>query len=372
LSAATGTFSRLDFVTISLARGIPAAACLPVEELADCAEAALRRDGETILTYGSTLGYEPLREWIGERHGVEPGRVVVTNGSLQVFHLLLSALQSGRILVERPTYDRPRKILLELGRDLGEVNVDAEGMDVDELERVLADGSPPALLYTIPTFQNPTGSTLSLDRRRRVAALASRRALRVLEDDPYGLVRFEGEALPSIFELEGGEQVMYSSSFSKTVAPGLRVGYAIVPSALAAQIEPLAAATYITPALLAQATVHEFLRRGLLEPGLVRVCGLLRDRRDAMLDALERGLAGRAHWTEPEGGYFVWLELPDEVDASELLTRAHEAGVTFVPGTDFGGKPNTARLAFSFVTPAEIEEGVARLAKLVATTAAPV
>ena len=359
-------------MTISLARGIPAPECLPVEELAECAEAALRRDGETILSYGSTLGYGPLREWIAERHGVEPGCVVVTNGSLQVFHLLLSALPAGRVLVERPTYDRPRKVLLELGRELGEVGIDADGMDVGELERVLGEGSPPALLYTIPTFQNPTGSTLSVERRRRVAGLADERALPVLEDDPYGLVRFEGEPLPSIFELEGGEHVMYSSSFSKTVAPGLRVGYAIVPAALASQIEPLAAATYITPALLAQATVHEFLRRGLLEPSLERVCGLLRERRDAMLEALERGLSGRARWTEPEGGYFVWLELADDVGASELLARARDAGVTFVPGADFGGAPNTARLAFSFVSPAEIEEGVARLARLVTATTAPV
>ena len=359
-------------MTISLARGIPAPECLPVEELAECAEAALRGDGETILSYGSTLGYGPLREWIAERHGVEPGCVVVTNGSLQVFHLLLSALPAGRVLVERPTYDRPRKVLLELGRELGEVGIDADGMDVGELERVLGEGSPPALLYTIPTFQNPTGSTLSVERRRRVAGLADERALPVLEDDPYGLVRFEGEPLPSIFELEGGEHVMYSSSFSKTVAPGLRVGYAIVPAALASQIEPLAAATYITPALLAQATVHEFLRRGLLEPSLERVCGLLRERRDAMLEALERGLSGRARWTEPEGGYFVWLELADDVGASELLARAQDAGVTFVPGADFGGAPNTARLAFSFVSPAEIEEAVARLARLVTATTAPV
>src|SRR5204863_6786234 len=231
LSAVTGSLPRLDFVTLSLARGIPAPECLPVEELAECAEAALRRDGETILSYGSTLGYGPLREWIAERHGVEPGCVVVTNGSLQVFHLLLSALPAGRVLVERPTYDRPRKILLELGRELGEVSVDAEGLDFDELERVLGEGSEPALLYTIPTFQNPTGSTLSVTRRRQVAALAGERELPVLEDDPYGLVRFEGQPLPSIFELEGGEHVMYSSSFSKTVPPVLRVGYAIVPAA---------------------------------------------------------------------------------------------------------------------------------------------
>lgn len=343
-----------------------------MEELAECAESALRRDGRTILSYGSTLGYAPLREWIAEQHRVDADRVVVTNGSLQAFHLLLAALPAGRVIVERPTYDRPRKILLGEGRDLGEVSVGSDGMDVDELERVLAEGSPPALLYTIPTFQNPTGTTLAAQGRQRVAALAVDRGLPVLEDDPYGLVRFDGKALPSIFELEGGEQVMYSSSFSKTVAPGLRVGYAIVPVALASRLEPLAAATYITPALLAQATLYEFLRRGLLESSLERVCGQLRERRDALLDALERGLSGHALWTEPQGGYFVWLELGEDVDASELLSRAREAGVTFVPGADFGGEPNTARLAFSFVTPSEITEGVGRLAKLVAATAAPV
>jgi DNA-binding transcriptional MocR family regulator len=357
-------------VTISFARGIPSPECLPVEELADCAQAALRRDGSTILSYGSTLGYGPLREWIADRHGVEPARVLVTNGSLQAFHLLLEALPAGRILVERPTYDRPRKILADAGREVGEVPLDEDGLDVDELARVHEDGD--ALLYSIPTFQNPTGSTLSLERRRRLAAFAAERSLPVLEDDPYGLVRFEGDPLPSLFELEGGEHVLYSSSFSKTVAPGLRVGYAIVPATLATSLEPLVASTYITPGLLAQATVHEFLRRGLLESSLERVCGLLRARRDAMLQALERHLAGHTRWNRPEGGYFLWLELPDDVDASELLVLASEAGVTFVPGADFGGPPNAARLAFSFVSPAEIAEGIERLSALLAPAPAPV
>jgi 2-aminoadipate transaminase len=279
-------------------------------------------------------------------------------------------LPPGRVLVERPTYDRPLKILAEEGRELGEVSLGADGLDVDALERMSEDGD--ALLYTIPTFQNPTGSTLSLERRHRLAAFARERALPVLEDDPYGLVRFEGEPLPSVFELEGGERVLYSSSFSKTVAPGVRVGYAIVPAALAAQLETRAAATYITPGLLAQATVHEFLRRGLLEPSLERVCGLLRARRDAMLEALERELDGHARWNRPEGGYFLWLELPRGLDASELLVRAGEKGVTFVPGTDFGGATNTARLAFSLVSPGEIAEGVRRLAALVTSAPAPV
>jgi DNA-binding transcriptional MocR family regulator len=192
----------------------------------------------------------------------------------------------------------------------------------------------------------------------------------VLEDDPYGLVRFEGEPLPSVFELEGGVEVMYSSSFSKTIAPGLRVGYAIVPAALTGRLEELVASTYITPALLAQATVHEFLRRGLFEPNLDRVRGLLRARRDAMLEALERELSGIARWNRPEGGYFLWLELPDGVDAHELLRRAAPAGVTFVAGADFGGPASSARLAYSFVSPAEIGEGVRRLAAVLAATPA--
>ena len=353
--------------TISFARGVPAPELLPIEELADCAKTAIERDGAAALLYGHTLGYQPLREWIGERHGVDPARVVVTNGSLQAFHFVLSALgRTGRVIVERPTYDRPRKIL----NGFDEVPLDDDGLDVDELERLLDRDSPPAFLYTIPTFQNPAGVTLSEERRRRLAELADVRALRILEDDPYGLVRFEGEPLPTLFELEGGRNVMYSSSFSKTIAPGLRVGYVVLPEEIAAGLEDLVASTYISPALVTQATVLEFLRRGLLEPNLERVRGLLRDRRDAMLEALEHELRGQARWSRPEGGYFLWLELPEGTDATELLGRATAAGVTFVPGSDFGGEQSSARLAFSFAAPSEIGEGVSRLARLVPAVAA--
>jgi len=352
--------------TISFARGVPAAELLAVEQLADCAKTAIERDGASVLLYGHTLGYQPLREWIGERHGVDPGRVVVTNGSLQAFHFVLSAFAgAGRVIVERPTYDRPRSIL----SGFDEVPVDDDGLELDELERLLDSVEPPAFLYTIPTFQNPTGVTLSEERRRDLAELAKIRSLRILEDDPYGLVRFEGDVLPTLFELEGGRNVMYSSSFSKTIAPGLRVGYVILPEAIAAGLEDVVASTYVTPALVTQATVLEFLRRGLLEPNLERVRALLRARRDAMLEALERELGGRAGWSRPEGGYFLWLELPDGIDATELLGRATEAGVTFVPGPDFGGEPGSARLAFSFASPAEIDEGVSRLAGLVPAAA---
>src|SRR5438309_11932769 len=206
---------------ISFARGIPAPECLPVSELADCARAAIERDGSSVLSYGPGGGYGPLREWIAARHGVEPSRVVVTSGSLQGFVFLAEHLvrPGSRVLVEAPTYDRPLKILARLGAEVVAVPMDDEGLIPDELP----DGDF-AFLYTIPTFQNPSGRTMSEERRRRLAELAAERNLLVLEDDPYGLVRYDGDPLPSLFELSGGVTA-YCSSFSKTVAPGLRVGW---------------------------------------------------------------------------------------------------------------------------------------------------
>jgi 2-aminoadipate transaminase len=339
--------------TISFARGVPAPECIPVEELADCAREAIARDGTTVLSYGPVGGYQPLREWIAERHGVDASRVLVTNGSLQGIAFLADHFAGRRVLVEEPTYDRPLKLLAARDVEVTPVAMDDEGLVPDALERALAEGEQPAFLYTIPTFQNPSGRTLTTERRRRLVELARDHDLLVLEDDPYGLVRYEGDAPPSLFELEGGERVAYSSSFSKTIAPGLRVGYFVLPQALDDALEAVAVSTYITPVLLGQATVFEFLRRGNFEPNLERVRGLLRTRRDAMLQALEQELPGST-WSRPEGGYFIWLELRQKLSEAP--------GVTFVPGTDFGGAPNTARLAFSFVSPDEIRAGVQRLA----------
>jgi 2-aminoadipate transaminase len=349
---------------ISFARGVPAPECLPVEELADCARVALERDGKTILSYGASSGYGPLREWLAARHDVDPARVFVTNGSLQGFVLLAQRLAAGkRVLVERPTYDRPLKILRELGTHIEALHCDDEGLDPDALEEALKSGEKPAFVYLIPTFQNPSGRTLSEERRRRVAELAREHDVLVLEDDPYSLVRFEGEPLPSVFELSGGE-IAYSSSFSKTIAPGLRVGWFVLPEPLARDVELAANGTYIGPVLLGQAAAHEFVSRGLFEPNLERVRELIGKRRDAMLAALDRELP-EIRITRPEGGYFLWAELAG-VDATELLARAEAAGVTFVKGTDFGGEPDTLRLAYSFVSVDEIAEGVSRLAAALA------
>jgi DNA-binding transcriptional MocR family regulator len=360
---------------ISFARGVPAPECLAVEELADCARAALERDGRSILSYGPGGGYGPLREWLAERHGVEPSRVVITSGSLQGFVFLAEQLvrPGTRVLVEAPTYDRPLKILTRLGAEIVPVEMDEEGLVPEAVEHELDAGEPPAFLYTIPTFQNPSGRTLSVERRRRLAELARERRLLVLEDDPYGLVRYEGDPLPSVFELGEGESVAYASSFSKTVAPGLRVGWFVLPAQLASEIEALAVSTYISPPYLSQATVLEFASRGSFEPNLERVNGLLRERRDAMLEALSYELPEDASWTQPEGGYFVWVDLASGPSSEELLADAEEAGVTFVKGADFfpGGRggERALRLAFSFVSPDEIAEGVSALGRLVRTAA---
>jgi 2-aminoadipate transaminase len=358
--------------TISFARGVPAPECLPVAELADCAREVVERDGGAVLSYGTGSGYTPLREWVAERHGVEPRQVLLTNGGLQGFVFFAQSLckPGSRVLVERPTYDRPLKILRALGAEIEALPMDDEGLDPDAVRGALDEGPKPAFLYTIPTFQNPSGRTLSAERRRALVELARERDLLVLEDDPYGLVRFDGDAVPTLHALDP-ERIVYASSFSKTVAPGVRVGYFILPPELHTSLEAIAVSTYISPVLLGEATVFEFVRRGNFDSNLDRVRGLLRVRRDAMLDALEQTLAGSgATWSRPAGGYFVWLDLPG-TDAAELLDRATSAGVTFVKGSDFGGLPSSVRLAYSFVSPDEIREGVARLGVALAAAREP-
>jgi DNA-binding transcriptional MocR family regulator len=332
---------------------------------------ALARDGRTILAYGTGGGYGPLRELLAERHGVDPARVFLTVGGLQGFTYFAAvqlARRPGRVLVEGPTYDRPLKILAREGATAVALPMDDEGLDPDALEEELRGGDPVSFLYTIPTFQNPSGRTLGADRRRRLADLAVEHSLDVLEDDPYGLVRYEGTAPPSLFGLEGGTRVSFTSSFSKTVAPGLRVGWFVVPTDLAAAFDERAVSTTISPPLLPQAIVHELFARGGFEANLDRIRGLLRARRDAMIEALEREMPAGVTWSRPEGGYFLWLDLGGGVDSADLLTRAAEAGVTFVRGSDFfpggSGGTSSARLAFSYESPERIAEGVGILASL--------
>jgi len=358
---------------ISFARGAPAPELIASADLAECVHAVALRDGPSLFSYGPGGGYRPLRELLAERYGVPAEQVVLTMGGLLGFTLYAAEAlvrRPGRVLVEGPCYDRSLKVLARQGVEVVALSMDDEGLEPEALERELRRvPEPPSFLYVIPTFQNPSGRTLSPERRRRLAALVSEHGLPVLEDDPYGLVRFEGVPPPSLRELEGGDLVTHTSSFSKTVAPGLRTAYFVLPEREAAAFEARATDTYISPPFLVQAAIAELLRRGLFEPNLERARRELRLRRDAMLVALATHLPDGASWSRPEGGYFVWLELGDGYDASSLAARAAESGVLLVGGEDFyprgsGLGRSAARLAFSYETPARIAEGIERLSRL--------
>jgi DNA-binding transcriptional MocR family regulator len=297
--------------------------------------------------------------------------VIITNGSLQGFAFTARHfVQSGsRFFVEAPCYDRSLSILRKLSAEVEQVELADDGLDVEAIAGSLREGD---VVYTIPTFQNPSGRTLSLENRRRLLDLAADRNAIVFEDDPYGMLRFEGESIPRLFELSEGSTI-FLSSFSKTVAPGIRTGYLILPDQLVPSIEELVLSNYVSPAIFVEAALLEFLTSGRFEPNLETVRDGLRLRRDAMLAALEREMPEGTGWNQPEGGYFLWLDLPSGVPAATLLARAGEEDVVFIEGADFffhGGGEESARLAFSFATPDEIDEGITRLGRLVREAAA--
>jgi len=361
---------------IPFTRGVPSADMLPVDDLAAAAAAAMREHGAAALSY-SPGGFRPLREWIGQRHGVDAGRVLLVNGSLQGVAFLAQHLFLGRggtAVVEDPTYDRTLISLRSFGAGLAPVPVTPQGIDLDALERVLGDHDDVRLLYVIPTFQNPSGVSLPEDGRRRLVELAKQRELLVVEDDPYGLLRFEGEAAPTLHQLDGGDRVIYSSSFTKTVAPGIRTGYLVLPERLVGDLARLSENTLIGPNTFAEAALYEYCRAGRFEPNVERATATLKQRRDAMEAALREHFPEGARWTTPEGGYFYWVDLPGQLDTTELLAEAGSRGVPFISGAEFcagGGGRSSMRLAFSAVLPEQISEGVARLGGLLAETLAP-
>jgi DNA-binding transcriptional MocR family regulator len=354
--------------TIPFTRGAPSPDLLPVDDLRQAAADALERDPGGALAY-TPGGYRPLREWIAERHGVPAERVLLSNGSLEALNFLVRHLfgEGGRAIVEDPTYDRTLTVLRTFGAVAEGVPVRPDGLDLDALEALLGDGERPRLVYTIPTFQNPSGATLTRAGRERLVELAREHDLLVVEDDPYGLLRFEGEAAPSLHELDGGEHVVYSSSFTKTVAPGVRTGYMVLPEALVGPLAAISERTCIGPNTFAEAALAAYCRAGRFEPNVERATAMLRERRDAMDEGLRRAFPDGTAWTAPQGGYFFWVELPAGLDTGELLAGAAERGVPYVRGSDFrvaGGGEGALRLAFSATSPEQIAEGMDRLGAL--------
>src|SRR3954469_16112719 len=358
---------------ISFARGAPSLDIIAVDGLRAAADRAFQSDPQGTFSYGTSGGYVPLRDWIAEYHEIEREQVVCTNGSMQadafLFDLLVS--EGDTVVVEAPTYDRTLLALQGIGADIIAIPLEGDGIDVEALARALEAGARPKLAHIIPNFQNPAGYTLSLDKRRRLLELAEHYDFVIFEDDPYVELRFEGEKLPTMLSLGSGEQGLYASSFSKTVCPGIRVGYLAGPTATIAGIEKKATGTYISPNMVAQSIGAEFCRSGAIASSIETVKRALHERRDTLAEALARELPD-AQFTPPEGGYFMWVELPEGTDVDALAAAAQERGVVFVKGTDFliEGGQNTLRLAYSGVRPDEIEEGVSRLAEAYRSTAA--
>jgi 2-aminoadipate transaminase len=352
--------------TISFARGAPSLDIIDVDGLRDAAVRAFESDPSGTTAYGTSIGYPRLRSWIADRHGVEPERVLVTNGSMQADAFLFEHLvrPGDDVIVERPSYDRTLLSLRQRGASLHAVELQADGINTGALANLLAGGNvKPKLAHIIPNFQNPAGYTLSLPKREALLKLASEHDFVVFEDDPYVELRFSGEPVPTMLSMDP-ERVVYASSFSKTVCPGIRVGYLVGPPELISAIGQLATNTYISPNMVSQSIVYEFCASGAIDRSIETVKAALAERAQTLADALRRELPDAAYMA-PQGGYFMWVTLPEGTDVHALFTAAAERGVSFVKGTDFllEGGENTLRIAYSGVTPEQIDLGVARLAE---------
>jgi 2-aminoadipate transaminase len=349
---------------ISFAGGLPAAELFPVAELREATESVLRDHSSTALQYGESEGHPELRAWIGERYSTTASNVLIVSGAQQGLDLLGRVLlDSGdAVLVENPTY----LALLSAWRPFGPKFIPAPR------EIHTAVHLRPKLIYVVPNYQNPQGTTLSLEPREELLAAVQSAGVALIEDDPYRELCFEGDPLPSLWELERrcghGENVVYLSTFSKVLAPGLRIGWVIGPSAVIEKLAQARQAVDLQTATFTQHIVLELLRRGALDRQIPRLRVAYRERRDAMLSALQEFFPSEANWTRPAGGMFLMVRLPEQIDTTELLSQSLQQKVAFVPGEEFfvdGSGKNTLRLNFSNSSPSLIETGIRRLGEVI-------
>lgn len=356
---------------ISFAGGLPAPATFPVDEMRVAFDRVLALRGREALQYSATEGYAPLREWIAARVGtdaapVAPDDVMIVSGSQQGLDLLAKVLvdPGDRVLVETPTYLGALQAFSLFGPRFVAVASDAEGLLPDALDDAMRGAK---FLYCLPNFQNPTGRLLPLARRQALVERARALDLLILEDDPYGALSYDGETPPAIRTL-APERTVYMGSFSKVLAPGLRIGYVIAPPALRAKLVQAKQATDLHTATLSQQAVFEVVKNGFLDGHIPSIRALYRDQCEAMLAALARHMPEGVRWNRPRGGMFLWVELPRGMDATAVLAQAVENNVAFVPGAPFyAADPvsESLRLAFVTVPPPRIEEGVERLARVI-------
>jgi 2-aminoadipate transaminase len=350
---------------ISFGRGAPSADILPADAVRDAAASALKNDWKTALSYGKGRGHPGLCDWIAEKHKVEPEQVMVTNGSMEAAAFLFRDLVSAgdRVVVEQPTYDRTLLLLRQQEAELVPARLETDGVDPAEVEAACTAG-PVKLAHVIPNFHNPAGCSLSDEKHRRLVELAAEHDFTLFEDDPYRLICFEQAAGETMLELDQADRVIHASSFSKTVSPGVRVGYLVGPADRIAILAQRANETYISPNMLAESVVLEMCRSGALDRSIEIVNGALRSRRDALVSALEEKIP-EAKFVVPGGGYFLWLDLEEGVETPVLLKEAKQEGVDFIAGPDFmiEGGSSSLRLSFAPVPADRIPEGIDRLAR---------
>ncbi|HTD03836.1 PLP-dependent aminotransferase family protein [Undibacterium sp.] len=356
---------------ISFAGGLPSPETFPVDHMRAAFDAVLTRSGKVALQYGPTDGYAPLREFIADSLStggakILPDQVMMVSGSQQGLDLLGKVLidEGSKVLVETPSYLGALQAFSVYQPKFVSVDMDEHGVVPAS---VAANGQGARLLYALPNFQNPTGRTLSVERRYELVDICARLGVPLVEDNPYGDLCYSGEPLPKMLTMNPGG-VIYMGSFSKVLTPGIRLGYVVGPTTLIRKLEQAKQATDLHTSQLTQMVVHEMIKDGFLNQHIPTIRDLYSKQCAAMLEALGKYFPDSVTWTRPEGGMFIWVTLPKHIDANQLLAEAIQQNVAFVPGGPFyanEAETNTLRLSFVTVPPAKINEGVEKLGKLI-------
>lgn len=366
--------SSLSGGNISLAYSLPSADLFPLDDFRKCVDRVMRREGRSLLQLGRSGGYEPLREHLAAQMalmGIKAGpeEILITNGCQQSLDLIRQVLvgPDDEVALENPTYPGALVIFCGSASKFISVPVTEQGMDLDALEDILSQRRP-KLIYTIPSFHNPTGATMDMRTRRRLIELAIRHRVPIVEDDIYREIRYEGAMLPPLKALDEYGIVIYINSFSKVSFPGLRVGWVVAPRIVIDHLNRAKERSDLHASLMTQAAIHEFSRHGLLARHIKRVKRAYAERRDCMLEAMEKHFPSEARWNRPEGGMALWVRLPERLNASQVLLQAAEQGVIFSPGEAFYcslPRQDMMRLSFTMASPTLIREAIKRLGRVI-------